>query len=48
MKTVAQQYHATIAQAKRCKPRSKRKTILINRATNLLVRQLRIENRTRA
>lgn len=45
MKTVAAQYHEAVAQSKRTKPRSKRRTILISRAANLLVRQLRIENR---
>lgn len=48
MKTVAAQYHEAIAQSKRTKPRSKRRIILISRAANLLVRQLRIENRKSA
>lgn len=48
MKTVAKQYHETIKQARKTKPRSKRRTILISRAVNLLVRQLRIENRRSA
>lgn len=48
MKTVAAQYHEAVAQSKRTKPRSKRRTILISRAANLLLRQLKIENRARA
>jgi hypothetical protein len=48
MKTVAKQYFETIEQARKAKPRSKRKTILIERATKLLVRQLRIESRRAA
>jgi len=48
MKTVAQQYRETVDQAKRTKPRSKRRTVLISRAANLLVRQLKIESRRSA
>lgn len=48
MKSVAQQYRETVDQAKRTKPRSKRRTILISRAANLLIRQLKIENRRSA
>jgi hypothetical protein len=48
MKTVASQYREAVEQAKRTKPRSKRRIVLVNRAANLLLRQLKIENRTRA
>ena len=48
MKTVAQLYRETVDQAKRTKPRSKRRTILISRAATLLVKQLKIENRRQA
>lgn len=44
-KTVATRYFEAVDQARRCKPRSKRRTILISRAAGLLVRQLRIENK---
>ena len=45
MKTVHQQWRETVDQAKRTKPRSKRRIVLVSRAANLLLRQLKIENR---
>jgi hypothetical protein len=45
MKTIAQQYHETRAQAKQCKPRSERKAVLTRKLRDLLTRQLRKENR---
>lgn len=48
MKTIAQQYRETRAQAQRCKPRSERKTILTRKLVDLMTRQLKIENRRSA
>jgi hypothetical protein len=45
MKTIAQKYHETRAQAQRCKPRSERKMLLTRRMRDLLTRQLRKEVR---
>jgi hypothetical protein len=45
MKTIAQEYRETLAQVKRCKPRSERKAILTRKLRDLLTRQLRKENR---
>jgi len=46
MKTISMEYFETLEQSRKCKPRSKRKAILLNRLVNLVVRQLRKENRT--
>jgi hypothetical protein len=43
MKTIAKQYFETLAQARRCKPRSERKALLTERLKKLMVRQLRKE-----
>ena len=43
MKTVARQYHETLSQSRKCKPRSERKTILTKRLADLMTRQLKIE-----
>jgi len=43
MKTIASQYFATLAAARRAKPRSQRKTKLEAKLGNLLLRQLKIE-----
>jgi len=43
MKTIAKQYFETLEQARRCKPRSERKTVLTKRLKELMVRQLRKE-----
>jgi len=43
VKTIASQYFATLAAARRAKPRSQRKTKLEAKLGNLLLRQLRIE-----
>jgi hypothetical protein len=43
MKTIAKQYFETLAQARRCKPRSERKAVLTKRLKDLMVRQLRKE-----
>jgi hypothetical protein len=45
MKSIAEQYHETLAQARKVKPRSERKTILTERLRDLMRRQLRIESR---
>jgi len=45
MKTIASQYFATLAAARRAKPRSQRKTKLEAKLGNLLLRQLRSELR---
>lgn len=44
-KTVAALYFETLEQARKCRPRSKRKAVLLNRLVNLVVRQLRKESR---
>jgi len=41
--TIAKEYFDTLAQARKCRPRSKRKAILLNRMVNLVVRQLKKE-----
>jgi hypothetical protein len=46
--TIAREYFETLAQARKCRPRSKRKAILLNRLVNLVVRQLRKETRSAA
>lgn len=43
MKSVAKQYSEVLAQCRRCKPRSERKTILTKKLVDLMTRQLRIE-----
>jgi hypothetical protein len=48
MKTIASQYHETLAAARRAKPRSQRKTKLEAKLGNLLLRQLKIEIKRRA
>lgn len=48
MKTIAKQYFETLAQSRRCKPRSERKAILTKRLKDLLTKQLRRENRRAA
>jgi hypothetical protein len=45
MKTIAKQYFETLSQARRCKPRSKRKVLLTDRLKKLMIRQLRKEAR---
>lgn len=45
MKTIASEYQETLEQARKCRPRSKRKAILLNRLVNLVVRQLKKEIR---
>jgi hypothetical protein len=45
MKTIAKEYFETLEQARKCRPRSKRKAVLLNRLVNLVVRQLRKESR---
>jgi hypothetical protein len=45
MKTIAQQYHETRAQAQKCKPRSERRAVLTRKLRDLLTRQLRKENK---
>lgn len=47
MKPVSAQYFETLAQSRRVKPRSERKTILQKLLSDLLVRQLKIENQTK-
>lgn len=43
MKTIRTEYLETLEQSRKCRPRSKRKAILLNRLVNLVVRQLRKE-----
>jgi len=43
MKPIAKQYQETLAAARRCKPRSERKTVLTRRLVDLMTRQLRKE-----
>ena len=45
MKTIEQQYFETLAEANRCKPRSRRKTILLARLVELNRRRMEIEMR---
>jgi hypothetical protein len=45
MKTIAKEYFDTLEQARKCRPRSKRKAVLLNKLVNLVVRQLRKESR---
>ena len=45
MKPIAKQYFETLAQAKKTKPRSERRTILTRRLVDLMTRQLRKEAR---
>jgi hypothetical protein len=45
MKPVSLQYHETRAEAQRCKPRSERKAVLVGRLTELLRRQIAIEDK---
>jgi hypothetical protein len=48
MKTIRTAYLETLAQARKCRPRSKRKAVLLSRLVNLVVRQLRKEHRSAA
>lgn len=43
MKTIAKQYYETLAQARRCKPKSERKAVLTERLKKLMTQQLRKE-----
>jgi hypothetical protein len=43
MKPIAKEYFETLEQARKCRPRSKRKAVLLSRLVNLVVRQLRRE-----
>jgi hypothetical protein len=45
MKTISKKYFETLEQARKCRPRSKRKAVLLNRLVNLVVRQLRKESK---
>jgi hypothetical protein len=45
MKPVSLQYHETRAEAQRCKPHSERKTVLTGRLTELLRRQIALEDK---
>jgi hypothetical protein len=45
MKTIEQQYFETLAEANRCKPRSRRKTILLHKLVDLNRRRMEIEMR---
>lgn len=45
MKTVEQQYFETLDESKRCKPRSRRMTILLQRLVDLNRRRMEIEMR---
>lgn len=43
MKTVAQQFEDAFEEAQRCKPRSKRRTVLMDRLVKLRVRLMKLE-----
>ncbi len=47
-KSVAAQYHETLKESKGCKPRSGRRGVLVERAKQLMLRQLKIENREKS
>lgn len=45
MKTIAAQYHETLAQLRRAKPRSERSAVLTRKLRDLMTRQLKKEIR---
>jgi hypothetical protein len=48
MKTIAEQYRETLERARKCKPRSERKTLLTRKLRDLMTRRLRAELRKKA